>query len=212
MTGKIHLDWYWLLNRNLQVIRIWPYMIWILLKWYFMPECWNVTCWKSQGKANFYSSQRPVTAAGAILSTLSPHHKPSRGFKAGEIKAYERNLQKKYTNGAKKSIIPSFLGDTFLSVDTIFLQEMFNIYRWRNSGLLVFLDSFPTCPHFFFPHLLPSFVAFRCKCPQQPPVRDPGAILHRGPKANLGDSRRNALITCSQHPALPAVGGNSSLC
>lgn len=212
MTGKIHLDWYWLLNRNLEGIRIWPSMIWILSGLHFMPEYCNVNCQKSQGKASSYSFQRPATAAGPVLSTLSPHHKPSRCFKAREIEAYDRDLLKKYTNTANKSIVSSSLGDTFRSVCTMFLQEMFNIYRWRNSGLLVFLDSFLTCPHFFFPYVLPSFVAFRRKYPQQPPVQDPGVILHRRNKVNLGDSRRNAVITRSQHPVLPAVGGNSSLC
>lgn len=118
---------------------------------------------------------------------------------------------KKHTNKADESIIPSFLGDMFQSVCSVFLQEMFNIYRWRNSGLLVFLDSFLTCS-LFSPHLLPSFVAFRCKWPQQTPVQDPGGILHRQPRENVGDRCGNALITHSQHPALPAAGGKSSLC
>lgn len=217
MPGKIHLGWYWLLNCNLQGIRISPSTIRIFSKLHFMPECCNVICRKSQGKANFYISARPATAAGAILSTLSPYRKPSQGFKAREIKAYERDLPKQYktkqyTNGENKSTILRFLEDIFWSVCAIFLQEKFNIYRWRNSGLLVFLGSFLTCPHFFFAHLLPRCVAFQPKCPWQPPVWDPGLILHRRNKANLGDSRRNALITRSQHPALPAAGGNSSLC
>lgn len=94
-----------------------------------MPECCNVIRRKSEGKANFYISARPATAAGAILSTLSPHGKPSQGFKAREIKAYERDLPKKYTNQENKSTILSFLEDIFWSVCAIFLQEKFNIYR-----------------------------------------------------------------------------------
>lgn len=86
-------------------------------------------CQKSQGKANFYISARPATAAGANLSTLSSHHKPSQGFKAKEIKAYERDLPKKHTNGENKSTILGFLEDIFWSVCAIFLQEMFIIYR-----------------------------------------------------------------------------------
>jgi len=39
--------------------------------------------------------QTLATAAGAILSALSPHHMPSCGFKAREIGAYERDLPKK---------------------------------------------------------------------------------------------------------------------
>lgn len=166
----------------------------------------HAACWKTKRKANVYSLRRSATAAGAILPTLSPNCKPSQGFKARESE-----LPKKHTNKADESIIPGFLGDMFQSVCSVFLQEMFNIYRWRYSGLLVFLDSFLTCS-LFSPHLLPSFVAFRCKWPQQTPVQDPGGILHRQPRENVGDRCRNALITHSQHPALPAAGGKSSLC
>lgn len=60
---------------------------------------------------HIFTAQRSATAAGAVLSTLSPHCKSSLVFRAREIKAYDRDLPKKYTNGASKSIIPSFLAD-----------------------------------------------------------------------------------------------------
>lgn len=91
----------------------------ILSKLYFVPQCCSVTCWKSQGKARF-TAQRPATTAGAVLFTLSAHCKSSLVCKAREIKAYDRDLpKKKYTDGASKSIILSFLGDVSVCMSYI---------------------------------------------------------------------------------------------